>query len=112
VNRIVDELAACQQAEGNAGLLNSQCRRRPSGGSRATSAPTAARSTHLCPYYGKHIVLPASSTPTPLRKYQGPDVAVTDRLVLRGPKNLSEEQMQQVLVTEHAHGEGWPTCTR
>lgn len=105
VNRIVDELAACQQAEGNAGLLTSPAQKKAfeevrSGTIRANGGTLNGA---FVPFYGKHIVLAGLLDAYALcGNSKARDVAVTMTdwygEVL---KYLSEEQMQQVLLTEH-----------
>lgn len=105
VNRIVDELAACQQAEGNAGLLSSPGQKKAfeevrKGDVRANGGTLNGT---FVPFYGKHIVLAGLlDAYTLCGNTKARDVAVTmTDWYAEVLKNLSEEQMQQVLVTEH-----------
>ena len=105
VNRIVDEMAACQKAEGNAGLLCSPGQKKAfeevrNGTIRANGGTLNGT---FVPFYGKHIVLAGLLDAYTLcgnTKAREVLVTMTDwyNEVL---KNLSEEQMQQVLLTEH-----------
>lgn len=105
VNRIVDEMAACQKAEDNGGLLCSPGQKKAfeevrNGTIRANGGTLNGA---FVPFYGKHIILAGLLDANNLcGNTKARDIAVTMTdwygEVL---KNLSEEQMQQVLLTEH-----------
>jgi len=105
VNRIVDEMDACQKVEGNAGLLSSPVQKKAfeevrNGDIRANGGTL---NSAFVPFYGKHIILSGLFDAYNLcgnTKAREVFVTMTDWYdeVL---KNLSEEQMQQVLLTEH-----------
>lgn len=105
VNRIVDELAKCQAVAGNAGLLTSPMQRKAfeevrKGEIRANGGTLNGT---FVPFYGKHIMLAGL-----LDAYQLAGNAKAREILVTMTdwygetlKNLSAEQMQQVLITEH-----------
>ncbi len=105
VNLIVDELAKCQKAEGNEGLLASPIQKKAfeevrKGDIRANGGTLNGA---FVPFYGKHIMLAGLLDAYNLcgnAKARDILVAMTDWYggVL---ENLSPEQMQKVLLTEH-----------
>ena len=105
VNRIVDDMAACQAVEGNAGLLCSAGQKKAfeevRGGTIRANGGTLNGT--FVPFYGKHIILAGLLDAYNLcgnTKAREVIVTMTDWYA-EVLKNLSEEQMQQVLLTEH-----------
>lgn len=105
VNHIVDEMAKCQKAEGNEGLLASPGQKKAfeevrKGDIRANGGTLNGS---FVPFYGKHILLAGLLDAYNLcgnAKAREIFVTMTDWYgeVLG---NLSDEQMQKVLLTEH-----------
>jgi DUF1680 family protein len=101
----VDELAACQKAEGNGGLLSSAGQKKAfeevRGGTIRANGGTLNGT--FVPFYGKHILLAGLLDAYYLcgnSKARDVFTTMTDWYG-EALKNLSEEQMQQVLLTEH-----------
>jgi DUF1680 family protein len=105
VNRIVDELAKCQKVAGNEGLLTSSLQKKAyeevrKGDIRANGGTLNGA---FVPFYGKHIILAGLLDAYNLcgnTKAREVMVTMTDWYgAVLG--NLSTEQMQKVLLTEH-----------
>ena len=104
-NRIVDELAKCQKVEGNEGLLESPKQKKAfeevrKGDIRANGGTLNGA---FVPFYGKHIILAGLLDAYNLcGNAKARDILVTMTDWYGGVlANLSAEQMQKVLLTEH-----------